>query len=469
LAEFFHHGGSLDFLSDTLILSRMQFAFKALFHILWPILGIGLSIYIFCMELLWLKRKDLFYYWQARFWTRLFLLNFAMGVVTGIPLSFEFGTNWARFAAERGGFIGELIGLEATMAFMLESAFLGIMIWGWKRLPPGLHLFSTGMVALGSTMSAFWIMSANSWMQTPAGVVFEGSRYVVTDYYQAIFNPDFWVGFLHMYIACLETTVFVIGGISAWYLLRQRHVDFFLRSFKIAVVTAFFLAFIQVVQGDFSGKAVAEHQPAKLGAIEAHWDTNAPGEGASWILLARPNPDEGRNDWAIEFPYLLSFLLTYSPTGKVTGLNEFPREDIPPVTIPFYSFRIMFTVGFALVFLVIWSGWLWRKGGFEKKSLTRNKWFLYAWLFAIPAAYVAVEAGWIVREMGRQPWIIYGVMRTGEGVSRLPADHVAFTLFAYVLGYALLFLIFLYAGGRIIGRGPEFEKPPPGTGTAFRR
>jgi cytochrome d ubiquinol oxidase subunit I len=460
----------MDFAFDVLTLSRLQFAFKALFHILWPILGIGLSIYIFVMEWFWLKRKDPFFYQQARFWTKLFILNFAIGVVTGIPLSFEFGTNWARFATERGGFIGELLGVEATMAFMLEAAFLGLMVWGWKRLSPGLHLFSTGMVVLGSTLSAFWIMAANSWMQTPAGVVFSGSHYVVTDYFQAIFNPDFGVAFLHMYIACLETTMFVVGGISAWYMLQQRHVDFFLRSFKIAVVAAFALAFIQVIQGDFSGKAVARHQPAKLGAIEAHWNTNPPGEGASWILLASPNREKGQNDWAIEIPYVLSLILTYSPTGTVIGLNDFPKDDIPPVIIPFYSFRVMFTIGFALMFLMMWSAWLWYRGGLSKEAVIRNKWFLYAWLLSIPAAYTAVEAGWIVREMGRQPWIIQGLMRTRDGASLLPVGHVGLTLTAYVIGYSILFLLFLYVAGRMIAKGPEMEKPasPAGPDTSTR-
>ncbi|HQA83554.1 MAG TPA: cytochrome ubiquinol oxidase subunit I [Syntrophales bacterium] len=449
----------MDFFSDVLNLSRTQFAVKALFHIIWPVMGIGLSLYIFFMEWFWLKRKDPFYYHQARFWTKLFILNFAMGVVTGIPLSFEFGTNWSRFAAERGGFIGELLGIEATMAFMLESAFLGIMVWGWKRLPPGLHLFSTGMVALGSTLSAFWIMSANSWMQTPAGVVFNGVHYVVTDYFQAIFNPDFGVAFLHMYLACLETTVFVVGGISAWYLLRRQHTDFFLRSFKIAAVAAFALAFLQVVQGDFSGKAVARHQPAKLGAIEAHWDTNPPGEGASWILAAWPNPEKGRNDWAIEVPYVLSLILTYNPTGTVIGLNEFSKDDIPPIAVPFYAFRVMFSIGFALAFLMLWSAWLWYKGRLNQEALVKNRWFLYAWMLAGPAAYTAVEAGWIIREMGRQPWIIHGLMRTRDAVSQLPAGHVGLTFSAYVIGYSILSMIFLYVAALIIARGPDLESP----------
>jgi cytochrome d ubiquinol oxidase subunit I len=454
----------MDFFSDVLILSRLQFAWKAMFHIVWPIMGIGLSLYIFIMEGLWLKTKDDFYYHQARFWTKLFILNFAMGVVTGIPLSFEFGTTWSRFAAERGGFIGELIAFEVTIAFMVESAFLGIMVWGWKRLSPGLHLFSTGMVALGTTISAFFIMAANSWMQTPAGVMFQGSNYVVTDYFQAIFNPDLMVSFLHMYIACLETTIFVVGGICAWYLLKQRHVDFFLRSFKFAIVAAFALAFLQVVQGDFSGKAVAKHQPAKLGAIEAHWDTNPPGEGAAWILAAWPNKEKGQNDWAIEVPYVLSLILTYSPTGTVMGLNEFAKEDIPPIVIPFYGFRVMFSIGFALAFLMLWSAWLWYKGRINRENLPENKWFLCTWLLAAPLAYTAVEAGWIVREMGRQPWIIQGLMRTQYGVSLLPAGYVGLTLIAYLIGYSILFFLFLLVAGRWIARGPEMEKPTASVG-----
>jgi len=231
----------------------------------------------------------------------------------------------------------------------------------------------------------------------------------------------------------------------------------------MAVVAAFALALLQVIQGDFSGKAVAKNQPAKLGAIEAHWDTNPPGEGASWILAAWPNPEKGRNDWAIEVPYVLSLILTYSPTGKVIGLNEFARDDIPPIAVPFYAFRIMFSIGFALMFLVIWSVWLWHKGRLTKEAIAENRWFLYAWILAAPAAYTAVEAGWIIREMGRQPWIIHGVMRTRDAVSQLPAAHVGLTFSAYVIGYSILSLIFLYVAARIITRGPD-PKFPAATG-----
>ena len=278
----------MEVLYNHVMLSRLQFAFTTMFHIIWPLLSIGLSILLVVTEALWLKTKEPVYYHHTRFWSKLFLLNFAVGVASGLPLEFQFGTNWGRFSAATHGFFGNILGFEGTMAFMLEAGFLGIMLFGWKRVSRRFHLFSTCMVACGASLSAFWIMVANSWMQTPGGGACVNYRYVMTNYWQGIFSPDLPWGFSHMWVACLETTLFVVGGVSAWYILKNRQVGFFLKSFKLALVAAIIITPLQVWLGDASGRTVAEYQPTKLGAIEAHWQTNPPGQGG------REWPENGR-------------------------------------------------------------------------------------------------------------------------------------------------------------------------------
>jgi cytochrome bd ubiquinol oxidase subunit I len=450
----------MDIFQDHIFLSRLHFAFTAIFHIIWPVLTIGLSIFLVVMEARWLMTGDERYYHHARFWMRLFLLNFAVGVVSGIPMEFQFGTNWSAFSRAGGDIFGHLLGFEAAMAFMLEAAFLGIMAFGWKRVSPGMHLFATCMVAFGGSLSAFWIMVANSWMQTPVGGEFIDGRFFLKDIYAAISNPDAFWGITHMWIACLEISLFVIGGISAWYLLRRQHTEFFLTSFKMMIVAAILVTTLQVVIGDGAGKSVFRHQPTKLAAIEAHWQTNPEGEGAAWNILAWPDKTLQDNDWAIEVPYALSLITTHSPTGQVLGLREFPVEDQPPLLITFYSFRVMLGIGVAFVLLMFWSLWAWRRGDLVPENVGRQKWLLSCWIFAIPLSYIAMEAGWIVREVGRQPWVIQGVLRTEQGVSRLPAETVAGSLLGFVGIYSLLFILFLFFAKRLLDKGPDFRKYP---------
>jgi len=445
----------MEVLLDHVLLSRLQFAFTAMFHIIWPVLTIGLSLFIVLMEALWLKTREEAYYRHARFWTRLFILNFAVGVITGIPMEFQFGTNWSVFSGAGGDIFGHLLGFEATMAFMLEAAFLGIMVWGWDRVSPRVHLFATSMVAFGASLSAFWIMSANSWMQTPSGGDFQNGRFVTTSNFEAILNPDAPWAVTHMWVACLEVTIFVVGAISAWYLLKKRHVDLFLRSFKIMVIAAIVITPLQIYLGDGSGQQVAETQPAKLGAIEAHWRTNPEGEGASWKFLAWPNKSKQDNDWAITIPNGLSLLVTRSFTGRVQGLQDFPVEDQPPVWLPFYSFRIMVGLGFLFFFLMLWTLWAWRKGRLRPDVVSEQKKLLFSWMAALPLSYVAMESGWITREVGRQPWVIYGVLRTQEAASPLPAYPVGTSLFVFAGIYSALFLVFLLFAGYLIKRGPD--------------
>ncbi len=440
---------------DTVLLSRIQFALTAMFHILWPAATIGLSLFLVFLEARWVWTKNEDYLHQARFWSRLFFLNVAVGVVTGIPMEFQFGTNWSAFSRAGGDFMGHILGYEAAMAFMLEASFIGIMIFGWKRVSPGMHLFATAMVAFGASLSAFWIMVASSWMHTPTGGYFEMGRFVITSHWEAIFNPDMFWGVSHMWLAAVEISVFVVGGLSAWYLYKERHTGFFLRSFKWAVIAAVVITPLQLWIGDGSGRSMFLHMPAKLAAFEAHWRTNPPGEGAPFIVLAWPDPEKQDNRWSLEIPGFLSLLTTHTLKGEVRGLREFPREDQPPIAIPFYAFRIMVAIGTALFLLMLWTLWVWRKGGLDAGRIASRKWLLRCWMAALPLSYVAMETGWAVREVGRQPWVIYGMLRTGSSASAVPAETVATSLAAFTLIYALLALLFFLFARRIVLQGPD--------------
>jgi len=444
------------------VLSRAQFAVTALFHILFPVLTIGLSLFLVITEILWLRTGETAWYHHCRFWSRLLLLNFGVGVVTGLPLEFEFGTNWAPFARAAGGFFGNLLGFEGAMAFMLEAGFLGIMMFGWRRVPRPMHLIATAMVALGGSLSAFWIMDANSWMQTPAGGHMEAGHFVIDSYLSAVFNPDMPWGISHMWVACIETSLFVVGGISAWYLLKRRETAFFRRSFLLVTSIAIVVTPLQIWLGDASGKTVFAHQPAKGAAIEGDWRTNPPGEGAPWAIVAWPDQARQRNDWALEIPGVLSWLATDNLTGKVVGLRDFPLHDQPPLLpLLFYAFRVMAGIGFFLAFLMLWSVLAWLRGRLSLPRIESNHWLLRAWTAAVPLGYIAVDTGWTVREVGRQPWVIYGLLRTHDAASRLPAASVAFTAagyFAIDLLFLVLFWVFLV---RTVCRGPDLTLPPP--------
>ena len=444
------------------ILSRLQFALTTLFHITWPVLTIGLGLFLVFLEVLWIRFGDDDHYRHARFWSRLFLLNFSVGVVTGLPLEFEFGTNWAPFSAATGGFFGNMLGFEGAMAFMLEAGFLGIMMFGWHRVPRVIHLIATCMVAFGASISAFWIMVANSWMQTPAGGHMVGGRFVVTDYLAAIFNPDMPWGVSHMWVACLEVGLFVVGGISAWYILRGQHAAFFMKSFRLAIVLAIVVTPLQIWLGDSSGKLVFRDQPAKGAAIEGDWTTNPPGEGAPWAVVGWPDAAKQRNDWAITVPDLLSVLATDTLTGRVIGLGSIPRDDQPPLLpLIFYAFRVMAGIGILLFLLMLASVIAWSRGWLGPVPGRAARWLLMAWVAAIPLGYIATCCGWIVREVGRQPWIIYGVMRTVQGASRVPAASVGYTLAGFLTIYAVLLTAFLAFAARIIARGPDMAVRVP--------
>ena len=446
---------------NSLMLSRLQFAVTTLFHILWPLLSIGLSLFMVLTEAAWLKTGNELYYRHTRFWARLFLLSFGLGVASGMPLEFEFGTNWARFSRFSGGFFGNILGFEAAMAFMLEAAFLGVSLFAWNRVSRGMHLFATSMVALGASLSAFWIMDANAWMQVPAGVEVQAGQVVVVDYARAVFNPAWFYSFSHMWVACVETSLFFVAGISASYVLRKRNQEFFLKSFKMSVAAAIIVTPLQIYLGDLSGRKVAQFQPAKTAAMEAHWQTNPLGQGAGWVVMAWPDHKQEKNDWEIHIPYLLSFLIHRDLTGQVAGLRSFPPKDRPSILIPFYSFRLMIAIGVYLMGLMLWALWKWRRGQLRPQTLWVGKKFWRAWIWASPLGFIASDLGWATREVGRQPWAVYGLLRTSEGVSSLNRLPTATTLVLYTGIYVLLLVLFIIFTRRIMQKGPDLTSPLP--------
>ncbi|MEM5404838.1 cytochrome ubiquinol oxidase subunit I [Paraburkholderia unamae] len=449
-------------LTDVLQLSRAQFAMTTIFHIVWPILTVSLSIFLLLIEVLWIRTGDVMYYRHARHWSKLLALNFAVGVVTGIPLEFQFGTNWSRFARFSGQFVGNILGFEGAMAFMLEAGFIGVMMLGWGRVSRGVHVFATAMVALGSSISVFWIMVANSWMQTPAGITVVNGKLVITDYAAAIFNPDMVWAVSHMWTAAIETGMFVIAGISAYHLFRRRHPEFFARSFKIALGVLVVVAPLQVWLGDSSGTSVFATQPAKGAAIEGHWQTNKPGTGAAWSLVAWPDQQNQRNDWSIEVPGLLSILGTHSLHGRVSGLTDFPRADQPPmVPLLYYAFRVMAGIGFAFMLLALWTAYALHKARGNLERLLAQRKLLLAWVLCIPLPYVAVEAGWIVREVGRQPWVVYGLLRTSQAVSAVPASSVTASMAMFFVFDVVLLITFFLLARRWLMNGPDLTATPP--------
>ena len=451
---------------DVLSLSRFQFGDTAAFHILWPIMSIGIAFYLLSMEVMWLRTKKDGYYRQLRFWTKIFMLTFAIGTASGIPLEFEFGTNWAAFSHMAGDFFGNILGFETTVAFALEAAFLGIFLFGWNRVRPAVHLFSNAMIFVGASLSAFWIMAANSWMQVPIGVTVEGGKMIVSDYYAAIFNPDTIVSFMHMMGACIETTLFMMAGISAIVLLRKstepRMRQFFLDSFKYCLLLVLFVAPIQLVIGDLSGLIIKEYQPAKLAATELHWQTNAPGEGAEWNIVAIPNTDGGKNDFAITVPDGLSLITTHTTDGAVQGLNDFAPQDRPTVTeslIVFYSFRVMIAIGGLLFLLALLGVLFWKRGKLRTPEIA-PRWFWWLFALATPLGFVATEAGWMVREIGRQPWVVYHLLRTSQGLSsNLSMPAVLGTAIVFNIIYLACGILFIYFTWRIVKRGPDLDAP----------
>lgn len=393
---------------DVLLLSRVQFGITAAFHILFPIMSIGIASYLFIMEAMWLFTKKEKYYHQLRFWIKVFILTFALGVASGFPLAFQFGTNWSRFAEAAGPFFGNIIGFETTIAFTLEATFLGILLFGWKRVSRRVHLLSNFLVLFGASLSAFWIIAANSWMQVPDGVHMEAGKIVVDRYFDALFNRATVITYAHMWLACIESSLFLIGGLAAFGYLyhkeKQSMREFFARSLKYVIILAAVVAPLQVVIGDLSGVNVAKVQPEKLAAMELHWNTNPNDTGAPLHLIAIPNQEGNGNSYELNIPNALSILITRDAHGTIPGINSF-QEDVRPSVLDsvlmFYSLRVMIIIGFILVGLVLLGLLYWRKGFLNESALLSHRFFLGMWLFAIPLGFIASEAGWMVREIGR--------------------------------------------------------------------
>jgi len=376
-------------------------------------------------------------------------------VVSGVVLEFEFGTNFSRFSQKVGNVFSPLLGFEVMTAFFLEAGFLGIMLFGWERVRRGIHFLATCLVSFGAILSAFWILAANSWMQTPAGYKLVNGKFMVTDFAAAIFNPSLLARMGHMTLASFETSAFVVAGISAYYLLKEKQTILFRRSLAISLVMAALFAPLQVYQGDVSGRQVFHHQPAKLAAMEAHWETNNNG-GAPFAVLAFPDMEAENNLLSIDIPDGLSLLVTHSFEGRVQGLKEFPKKDRPNVFILFWSFRLMVAIGFILLLVMAWAAVLWRRG-----CLFSHRPFLRTLLVVHPLGFIATELGWVTNEVGRQPWLVYNLMRTGEGVSPIPAGNVIWSLGLFLIIFIVVGISYFYYILKTLRTGPDMSSPIP--------
>jgi len=438
---------------DPLLLSRVQFAFVVAFHILFPAFTIGLASWLAMLQFLHLRTGRAVYDNLFRFWIKLFAVSFGLGVVSGIVMSYQFGTNWSRFSNVAGNILGPLMSYEVVTAFFLEAAFLGIMLFGRDKVGPKLHFFATCAVAIGTLLSTFWIISANSWMHTPAGYEIRDGIFYPADWWKIVFNPSFPYRLLHMVLAAYLTTCFVIAGVSAWHLRRHKALPEAKTAFSMAMWFAAIVAPAQIVAGDLQGLSTLEHQPAKLAAIEGHWETRA---GAPLILFAIANTEAERNDYEVAIPKLGSLILKHDWNGVIQGLKEWPPEDRPPVHIPFYSFRIMVAIGFAMMFVGLygvvqrWRGRLFEQG-----------WFHLLCMAMTPSGFIAVLTGWFTAEVGRQPFVIYGLLRTADAVSPVTGTSVATSLAAFFVAYMFIFGWGTYYMLRLIGAGYDQPGPSP--------
>ncbi len=448
---------------DPVLLASIQFAFTISFHILFPAFTIGLASWLAVLEWRWLKTGNEVYADIYRMWVKIFAVTFGMGVVSGVLMPFQFGTNWSRFVDAGGNIIGPLLGYEVLTAFFLEASFLGIMLFGWNRVSPKMHFASTVIVAVGTLISAFWILSVNSWMQTPQGfrVGADGLLHP-TSWLEIIFNPSFPYRFVHMITAAYLTTAFTVAGIGAYYLWRQRHVQHARVMFGMAMIMAIFVAPMQLFFGDLHGLNTFKHQPAKLAAMEGLWETQS---GAPLVLFALPDQEAETNRFAIEIPKLSSLIITHSLDGEIKGLKEWPKDERPPVALVFWAFKIMVGLGSLMVLTGLVALIL-----HFKKQLFDTRWF-QLWCMALtPAGFIAVLAGWHVTEVGRQPWIVQGLMRTSDATSPVAGTSLAISLTAFVIVYIFVFGAGSYYILKLIGKGPEgkpeaygdhgVEKPP---------
>lgn len=439
----------------ALELARIQFGFTISFHIVFPAITIGLASYLAVLEGLWLWKRDTVYRDLYHFWSTIFAVNFAMGVVSGLVMAYQFGTNWSYFSSFAGSVTGPLLTYEVLTAFFLEAGFLGVMLFGWNKVGPGLHFFATIMVALGTLVSATWILASNSWMQTPQGFEIVDGRVIPVDWLKIIFNPSFPYRLVHMTIAAYLATALFVAASGAWHLLRGRNTPAIRTMLSMAMWMLLVVAPLQIAVGDAHGLNTLKYQPAKIAAVEGHWE-NKPGEGVPLVLFGWPDMAAETTRYKLEIPRLGSLILTHDWNGQIQGLKEFAPEDRPNSTIVFWSFRLMVGLGFLMLLLGIWSVWLrWRRGLFETKLFLR-----FALLMG-PSGLVAILAGWFTTEIGRQPWIVYGVMRTKDAVSNHSALALSATLIVFIVMYIVVFGTGVSYMLKLVGHGPDGHGPEP--------
>ena len=436
---------------STEILARLQFAFTISFHYLYPPLSIGLGLLLVGIEAVWLKTKNPLYHQMARFWTKVFALTFAIGVATGIVMEFEFGTNWATYSRYVGDVFGSALAAEGIFAFFLESGFLAVLLFGWDKVGPKMHFFATCMVALGAHFSAIWIIVANSWMQTPTGfhIVGEGlhARAEITDFWAMVFNPSSMDRLSHTVVGAWQAGAWLMVSIGAWYLLKRQHREFARASMKIGLALSLTASVLTLVTGDRSASGVARNQPAKFAALEGHWDTgpHAPVHVVGWVD-AKTETTRG-----LALPGVLSWLAYGDAAHPVTGLRDIPPDERPPVNFTFQLFHLMVGIGFSMIALALWASWaLWRR------TLENSRALLWLLVISVLGPQIANQAGWWAAEVGRQPWIVYKLLRTSQGLSAIVhANQIVASMIMFMLVYVLLFAAFIFLLNEKIKHGPD--------------
>ncbi|HUG97617.1 MAG TPA: cytochrome ubiquinol oxidase subunit I [Gammaproteobacteria bacterium] len=438
---------------DMVLLARIQFAFTIAFHIIFPAFTIGLASYLAVIEALWLRTGKPLYRELYKFWVKIFAVSFGMGVVSGVVLSFQFGTNWSVFSELTGNVLGPLLGYEVLTAFFLEASFLGIMLFGWDKVGPRLHFASTCIVAGGTLVSAFWILAANSWMQTPAGFEIRDGVFFATSWLEVIFNPSFPYRFVHMVLAAYLTTSLVVASVASLHLLRNTQPAHARVMMKMAMGFLAIVVPLQILAGHEHGAQVHRDQPIKLAAMEGHWESYE--REAPLVLFAIPDQDGERNRFELAVPKIGSLIVTNSFEGEIKGLKEWPAEDRPPVAIVFWSFRIMFAIGVLMLFIGWFGAWqVWRG------DLDRHRWFLQLCFLSGPLGFIAVISGWITAEVGRQPWTVYGLLRTVDSVSPVTAAAVGTSLIVFVFVYTIVFSAGSWYLFKIAWAGPSTTAEP---------
>lgn len=448
---------------SPLLLARIQFAFTVSFHIIFPSFTIGLAAFIATLLVCFRVSGKDYFLTLARFWTKIFAVSFAMGVVSGLVLSYQFGTNWARFSTSTGNVLGPLIGYEVLTAFFLEASFLGIMLFGWNRVSPNIHLAAAILVAIGTSLSAFWILAANSWMHTPSGYELRNGIAYPLSWSNIIFNPSFPYRFAHMFTAAYLTTSLVVLAVGARYLMQDKFEIEAKTMVRMGLGMVAWLAPLQLLIGDLHGLNTKQHQPAKLAAIEGHWNGNEP---ADFLLFALPNQENNGNNYEIKFPIpgLASFVITHDFKGKFQGLNDFDPDKRPPLIPVFYSFRTMLFLGMVMIGIGIVGSYLW-----SKDRLFKNRMFLGLVQHAWPVGFIAILAGWWVTETGRQPWLATGIIQTADAISpSITAPAILTTLVLFIAIYSVTFSMGVYYINRLINKGPTGVATQPSKGSPSR-